>query len=369
MAIILLHIPRLYIEYKSNTLATAVGDFHGEDNYQKSRDQTTKRSNRLFGWTFFKMDEKEWELYVKDIEMKLLKLYRKEFDKLLSNISDGELVSIRTTSDVNSYLSHGNVVSTWIDNEMHVIRTCFNHSWCSGFFFLQYAAVIFRGDAPKPATFPNVPFIPELYCLKMLLKKPHLPISKCFSTNIEPADIRRIGYKIDLSNKSTNVPSRTYILWNIMFTLSHIENKDYNILIPIPFKKLHNVWNNIGVIFVKWPKNGMTLKELDDEINKNKYNAVATNLFLRGLTNSSQGSNSRKNVDLVFTTGYVKNAEIEPLHHAATFNGVADYGIYCLTGSFKNNITHVSLTFSTMMFDFDKLVKLLNNENIPYRLF
>ena len=82
--------------------------------------------------------------------------------------------------------------------------------------------------------------------------------------------------------------------------------KDYNIVLPIPFKKLKNVWNNIGVIFIKWPKNGISMNSLETQINENKYHAIATNLFLRGSTSSSLGIDTRKNVDLVFTSGYVQ---------------------------------------------------------------
>lgn len=342
---------------------------HGEDNYQKNRHLVSGVPQRLFGWSLFEMDQLTWNMYVEDVQVRLLKLYRQEFGDLLSNVADKELVSIRKVEEVKSYEPYGNVVSTWIDNENQIVRTCFNHEWCSGFFFLQYGSVLYKGGSPKPASYPNNPFIPALALIRMAITRPDRPISECFKPNLEQTTIKRVHYVIDLSDKPVHVASRTYILWNIMNTLNSITTKDYNIMIPIPFQKLKHVWNNIGVIFIKWRKAGMTLTQLEDEIDKNKYSAIATNLVLRTTTHSTTGTNTRKNVDLVFTSGYVENADIDPNYHLATFNGVADYGIYCLTATMKNKRTHVSLTFNTKDFEFDKLIGNLGDRHIDFKVF
>ena len=171
------------------------------------------------------MNKKDWNVYVKKIRNNLILLYRKEFQDLLFDVLDKELVSFRNTTEVTSYNLHGHVVSTWIDNKEQIIRTCFNHEWCSGYFFLQYGSIIYQGECPNPANFPNMPFIAEYSCLKMLINKPHLPISDCFSTNIPISDIKRIQYQINISKKPKCISSRTYILWNVMKTLNFVHPK------------------------------------------------------------------------------------------------------------------------------------------------
>ena len=109
----------------------------------------------------------------------------------------------------------------------------------------------------------------------------------------------------------------------------------------------------------------MTMATLEKLITKQKYHAIGTNLFLRGV--SSYGTNGRKNVDLVFTSGYIQNPNVIPKYHHATFNGVADYGIYCLTAT-MGNVTSISFTLSTNQIDFEKLTKIIDNI-YQYRLF
>ena len=367
---ILLHIPRLLIEFRSRTNIQN-NDHHGEDCYQKSRNGNNIASQkRILSWTQFEMSKQEWDEYRENLIIKLLKLYRDEFNTVpcFTWLQDDDLVSIRPNNEVISYISSGDIVETWIDEESQLIRTCFNHEWCSGSFFLKYGACIFNGETIHLMAFPNTPIIPELCFIKMLIMKPHEPISRCFEPNLPVDCIKRISFNIDLTCKQPGIASRTVILWNVLDILNKIHKKDYNILIPVPFASLKNIWNNIGVIFVKWKSTGTTIEKLETEINTNKYNAVATNLYLRSNTDSSIGKKTRQNVDLVFSSGYVKNATIMPKYTNATFTHTADYGIYCLTTTIKNRAM-VSLTFNTDNFDFDNLLPYLDSKKIEYMLF
>ena len=202
------------------------------------------------------------------------------------------------------------------------------------------------------------PFIMEYACLKLLMKKPYKPISKPFETN-ETNKLNHVYFKLNLNKKPQNIKSRTYILWNVMQLLNSVYKKDYNIMIPMAFKNIKNINNNVGVMFVKYPKENMTLEALDKQINKNKYSLIATNLLLRGLTGSSHGKNGRKSMDMVFTSGYIKDHQVPVTRNIVTFNTIADYGIYCLTTTL-NKTTHITLTFSTNEIDKTKF-EMLNN--------
>jgi len=130
-------------------------------------------------------------------------------------------------------------------------------------------------------------------------------------------------------------------------------------MIPVPFEDIPGIYNNIGVIFIKWPHTGLTPKQLDDAIKNNSYNAVATNLYLRALnTNSIVGKKTRNSVDIIYSSGYCKNPTILPSSSIVTFNGVADYGIYCCSTTAGKD-THVTLTFSTKDFPVQNLRKYL----------
>ena len=54
-------------------------------------------------------------------------------------------------------------------------------------------------------------------------------------------------------------------MWNIITRLqkSLKINKVLNIMIPVAFRPVENVYNNIGVLFIKWPENGMTIEEFE----------------------------------------------------------------------------------------------------------
>ena len=79
LSILLIHIPRLYIESKSRIFQKN-NKLHGEDSYQKSRNSgnsgnSENEKNRLFGWSHFDMSDIEWKKYVKNLNYRLINLY------------------------------------------------------------------------------------------------------------------------------------------------------------------------------------------------------------------------------------------------------------------------------------------------------
>ena len=147
------------------------------------------------------MSPNELNNAIKETQTKLLKVIRSEFKELLENTSDEEIISLQPTDKTISYIPFGDVVSVWIDDSKQVIRLCFNHEWCSGYFFLLCGATICHGDSPKTPSFPNTPFIPEYSFLKLLVNKPHLPISKCFNTNIQNEESFAFAYGLRIETR------------------------------------------------------------------------------------------------------------------------------------------------------------------------
>lgn len=365
-----IHIPRILIEIKSRYCSFKYFS-HGEDSYQKSRNLLDNKDKRIISWNYFDMPIEKWEEYLDSTIPQLINLCKTNFYNILGNIRDDQIVSFKNNSDVISYNICGDVIAILIDKKNQIIKTCFNHEWCSGQFFIQYGTIILNGDNIKIMSYPKTPFVVEYNFIKMLLNKPHKPISTCFNTNISNNDIKRIYFQINISDYVSNIPykinKRSIILWNILTILNTVHKKDYNILIPIPFYNMNNIWNNIGAIFIKWPKSGLTVMELEKTIMDNAYNAIASNIFLRGNVSSLVGKNIRSNVDIVFSSTYIKNPKIITKSNIVTFSDVADYGIYCLTTTVKDK-TDITLTFSTNNFNFERLLIHLKNININYML-
>ena len=201
LIIILIHLPRIYIETK---LRITNNKLHCEDIYQKSRN-TGNNMNRIITWSYMDMSNTEWQEYIKNLQYNLINLYRKELGDLLRDVSDQDLVSFKTIDDETLLVPYGEIINTRIDNEKKILKSCFNHEWCSGYFILKYSSIIYNGKCPNIPKFPNTPFIPEYSLFKLMLNKPYLPISKCFTTNINKDKIKRLSYTFDLSVKPSGI--------------------------------------------------------------------------------------------------------------------------------------------------------------------
>ena len=70
---------------------------------------------------------------------------------------------------------------------------------------------------------------------------------------------------------------------------------------------------------------------------------------------------------MVFTSNYVKNPKTFPKCDMLTFNGVADYGIYCITHTIDKRTT-ICFTLSTNQINFSKLVKIID-EKYEYKVY
>ena len=140
-----------------------------------------------------------------------------------------------------------------------------------------------------------------------------------------------------------------------------ITKRELNVMIPVPFRKEKKISNNIGVIFVKYEDSNII--KLQNSINTAKYQAISSNYYLKLNMNKKIGKKVRNNVDIIFSSGYVKNPLNKNIKSITTYNGVPDYGIYCLTAG-MGDLIHISLTISTNDIDFNKLKKLCNNSEV-----
>jgi hypothetical protein len=159
-------------------------------------------------------------------------------------------------------------------------------------------------------------------------------------------------------NKITKISTRSLVIYNVLcnvYKMSGLQRKMICYL-PIAFINTKTINNNIGIIWIEFD-DSMSIEDLEKQIQKNKYQALATNFFLRYQLDSffrkkEIGSNVRKNVDVVLTSTYY-NAEYESNLHWS-YDNVAEYPFYvCLSTVFMNDgsiVVNETITSNTFRY-------------------
>ena len=191
--------------------------------------------------------------------------------------------------------------------------------------------------------------------LKFAIERNDIPLNKVFNVVKTKPEIKRLYFKLDTRNVPPKCHTRTWILYEVLSkVIKCIEPvKSINVMIPVPFKQEKKISNNIGVLFIKFDEKTNILT-LQNQIDLCKTQAIATNYYLKINMNKKIGKDVRNNVDMIFSSGYVNNSQVLPSKSITTYNGVPDYGLYCLTGTLRNTV-HVTLTVSTNDINFNSL--------------
>ena len=175
----------------------------------------------------------------------------------------------------------------------------------------------------------------ETELLKLLYKKPYEPKYEKYKLVSECDKINRLTFSLNTDDKITGISTRVWILWKIVTYIMKVDKnrEGLDIMMPIAFNKLEHIYNNIGVIFIKY-KRGDTIETLSKEVEEKRGMLLASNYYLRtSHIGASQGKKLRNNVDIVFTSAYVKNSNVSYIKHVTTYNQIADYAIYCFTAT------------------------------------
>lgn len=358
--IFIIHIPRVYIDNKQYLLKNLIR--HGEDSYQHNINEKKDRS-RIISWTSYNISNSDWKQHIKKIKTDIITLIRDEID-VMKDISSEEIISYVDNKSIKSYtIDNNNAICVWINNKTKTIRTAYDHEFCGGYFFVKYGALLARGDPPKLPTVPiYTPFIVEKEMLKLLYQNPHKARYQKYKLVNKLEDITRITYRLDKKNKPDNCSTKMWILWNLITGIMDTDKtrEGLDIMIPIAFNKLPNIYNNIGVIFIKY-KRGDTIDMLDKQIEQKKYGALAVNYYLRLCYHGSKrGERVRNSVDIVYTSSYISNSIMKCTNHITTYNQIADYAIYCFSATIKDNI-RVTVTLNTNELNCTRLMASLPN--------
>ena len=330
---------------------------HGEDTYQIEKSTRDNQIQRVFTYTIYNFKKNlEWQQYLINTVHKLEQLY-----KTVTNDYGFEYIN---SSKNLSLEPSKKVIFTTINMKTKTIRTSFDHSYCSGHFFLKYGTVISKGFCPTLPTFPSMFGIAEYYLMKFFIERNDIPLNKVFNIVKTREEMKRLYFTLDVKNVPLKCHTRTWILYTVLSNVIKCIDpvKSLNVMIPVPFKEEKKISNNIGVLFIKFDEK-TNLLTLQNQIDACKRQAIATNYYLKLNMNKKIGKDVRNNVDMIFSSGYIKNPQITNMKSITTYNGVPDYGLYCLTGTMGDTV-HITLTVSTNDINFDKLHTLYSNSEV-----
>ena len=327
---------------------------HGEDTYQIEKSTRDNDVQRVF--TYTQLDFKkniQWQQYLIETIPKLKELYK----QITENYSF-EYINEKTSLSLEPSKK---TIHTIVNMRSKTISTGFDHSYCSGHFFLEYGTVITNGKCPNLPLFPRYFGIAEYYLIKFAVERPDIPTNPVFSIVKSKKDMKRLFFTLNTNNVPEKCHTRTWILFTILKgVLESIEpKKTLNVMIPVPFKKENKISNNIGVIFVKFNEKTNIIK-LQNQIDLAKTQAIASNYYLKLNINKKIGKEVRNNVDIIFSSGYIKNSKTTNIKSITTYNGIPDYGLYCLTAAI-GNVVNITLTISTLDINKEKLQNQFSN--------
>jgi len=341
-----IHLPRIYIDQKHLFLKGNLNN--GEDKYHQNINKK-KKSSRIISWTSYEMTDDEWDTHIKQFKIKAIQLVKDNIN-IMKDFTEKNIIFKKKKNEIKSLvIDSDKAICIWINKKKKMIRTTFDHEFCGGYFFIQYAALLCNGE---PALLPivpvKIPFIVESQMVKLLCKKPYEPLYKKYNLVTSTDDINRLSFTLNCNDKVSGSRTKIWILWKVINFIMQVDKarEGLDILMPIAFNKLDHIYNNIGVIFIKY-KRGDTIEMLKKEVEEKQSMVLASNYYLRtSRVGADQGKNVRNNVDIVFTSSYVKNSNMTGVKQITTYNKIADYAIYCFTATANNNIV-VTLTLNT----------------------
>lgn len=236
--------------------------------------------------------------------------------------------------------------------QTYQLKIYFDHARIGGATFMRSTTYMIGGDpkAVKLINHKDVPWymrdysmlrfavtdIPRLWYMKPSLSVREVPRleHKRFQGSLIPGEFKRRTLMINtcLKNIWEGLDPSVYYL---------------KIYLPVAMEDIPGVYNNVGVVFMTVTRD-MGLKELEDTLKGNWYQAIATNEILR--TGTKAGSCARKSIDVIMTMLYM-NANNDKLDCASvTFNNPPEYPLYCMSITY-NDQYFVTITSNTDDFD------------------
>ena len=213
---------------------------HGEDTYQIEKSTRDNQIQRVFTYTTFNFKKTiEWQQYLINTIHKLENLYKE--------ITENYSFEYSNVKKKLSLVPSEKTIHTIINMKTKTISTSFDHSYCSGHFFLEYGSVITGGICPTLPIFPKYFGIGEYYLIKFAIERPDIPTNPVFSIVKNKEERKRLYFTLNTKDVTEKTHTRTWILFNVLQNImkSLKTKRTLNIMIPVPFKKENKISNNI----------------------------------------------------------------------------------------------------------------------------
>lgn len=207
--------------------------------------------------------------------------------------------------DKNTILSgKSHIIKYKFNNNKKKITLWFNHYYLGGNSFLYLKSY---GLSQKPINIPESNIKSILFLPKLLVDYYKFINSKNYEILPRNVNIKRYYEKSEYYFKNNIIKKRTFILYEVIKTIykSLNLNRTMRVMIPVPFKRMNEINNNIGAILLLF-KGSETLEEFNTNFENKKYMAYATNIMLITKINKlfSNNVNLREKIDAVVTCIY-----------------------------------------------------------------
>ena len=325
-----------------------------EDSYQFNKSIATKNQSDIYMVTEF-TNRVPSVSSIKD-RIKMLN----DFFELMNTIKV-DTNHIYTTMDEFNQCREYNC-KLFADYDSNKITACVDHSQIGGS-KLAWLAFIGNDKRKQKDLFYHSHWWFGFYALRLLWNKNNIPKSLYpLPLYREPHEIKRYMYKYKF-DRTTSV--KATILYNVLRDLYKCCSLDRPLVcyLPIAFHPTEYVYNNIGIIWLTYDQSD-TIQSIAEQLERNKYQALATNFLVQyHFLTSSNGTKVRNEVDAVITMiTSEENPDVEVSSKSWTFYNIPDYPIYVSISSIlQSNTVHItqSLTVSTPTFD-------IKNSNLDY---
>lgn len=263
--------------------------------------------------------------------------------------------------------------------ESKMIYAILNHGVVGGGDYLLLGTEMFNGETNSLIKYDNkFNIINSLFNYYCSLRCSVVFFELFFKKSMRRYLYDRIVYsKINLEEiRKTDIKLKYSLIYRILTNIinSGTTKNSFKCWLPIAFEKYENCpYNNIGILLFTFTK-GMTEKELEKEIENNKFTCIGTyNFLINSYTFSKTQSYYiekilKKNIDICLTLANIINNEIKI--EIGTFgmyykmNMHAPPFPYYIGGISMDNIANITYSVTDVECDIEKLKNLTKGEEV-----
>ena len=304
-------------------------NYCGEDEYQKSRRFET------LPYIYAKISYNSISNHLHDIVKSTFKEYFDSSDQKAITYDESTHICENDNDNDNNHLKEKSF-EAYHNTCNKEITFYLDHRYFSGLFFMILAKQLFNIKPLNVMKETYTPFVTEYYIVKFLIymyffQKNNDSIEMIQSKN----EMKRENYHFSIKEIEFLKGSRKYrVIYKILnhvYLKLNIKRK-LRVMISIAFESSKERYNNVGAIFCFFDGN---FDNMVKEIERNKYQAIASNILQRF---SNNGKKARNLVDVVLSCGCFEGGSKNINDFYVTYENIADYPVYCISTTYDDDV-------------------------------